>query len=93
MTTRLAEYAEAAGSEVVEQLQKLAKPLKGKTVVHVNSTRLGGGVAEILMWLIALMEDLGLKPGPPVRVNEICVEKRGERFPVFGDQCGSESFP
>jgi len=62
MTTRLAEYAEAAGSEVVEQLQKLAKPLKGKTVVHVNSTRLGGGVAEILMWLIALMEDLGLKP-------------------------------
>jgi len=33
---------------------------KGARVVHVNSTREGGGVAEILGWLIPLMNDLGL---------------------------------
>lgn len=55
------DYTEAAGPEVVAQLRKLARPLAGKRVVHVNATRLGGGVAEILMWLVPLMKDLGLE--------------------------------
>ncbi len=29
-------------------------------VVHVNSTRVGGGVAEILFWMVPLMRELGI---------------------------------
>ncbi len=53
-------YAEAAGSEVIDHLRQLARPLRDKRVVHVNSTRTGGGVAEILARLVPLQQDLGL---------------------------------
>jgi trehalose synthase len=56
----LAEHAGIVGQDVVDQLQKLARPLAGKRVVHVNSTRVGGGVAEVLMNLVPLMQELGL---------------------------------
>jgi trehalose synthase len=56
----LENYAEAAGREVISQLQQLANLLKGKKVVHVNSTREGGGVAEILTKLIPLSNALGI---------------------------------
>lgn len=53
-------YAQVAGTDVVDQLQQLAQPLRGKRVVHVNSTATGGGVAEILTQLVPLMRELGL---------------------------------
>jgi len=53
-------YAGAAGPEVIEHLRKLAKPLEGASVVHVNSTAVGGGVAEILSRLVPLSRELGL---------------------------------
>ncbi len=53
-------YAEHAGHDAIEQLRQLAKPLQGLRVVHVNSTRRGGGVAEILETLVPLMQALGL---------------------------------
>ncbi len=60
MTTMLESYAEVAGADVIRHLQQLAKPLRGKTIVHVNSTRVGGGVAEILDKLVPLTRDLGI---------------------------------
>ncbi|MBI3450055.1 MAG: glycosyltransferase [Acidobacteria bacterium] len=60
MRVALDDYAEAAGPEAVQQIRELARPLRGKSVVHVNSTRIGGGVAEILARLVPLMADLGL---------------------------------
>jgi trehalose synthase len=54
------DYAIIVGEDVISQLRQLAAPLKGMKVVHVNSTRLGGGVAEILTKLVPLMEDLGI---------------------------------
>lgn len=63
MNVALAEYAEAAGPEVIEQIREIARPLKGKSVLHVSSTRVGGGVAEILMRLVPLMKDLGIRSG------------------------------
>jgi len=60
MKLALDDYADAAGPEAVEQIRELARPLKGKSVVHVNSTRIGGGVAEILARLVPLMADLGI---------------------------------
>ncbi len=54
------EYAPVAGEDVISQLRQLAAPLKGMKVVHVNSTRVGGGVAEILTKLVPLMDELGI---------------------------------
>jgi trehalose synthase len=60
MTTMLESYAEVTGRDVIRHLQQLAEPLRGKTMVHVNSTRLGGGVAEILDKLVPLSRELGI---------------------------------
>lgn len=57
----LERYAEHAGPDAVAQLRQLAESLAGIKVVHVNSTRTGGGVAEILEAIVPLMEDLGLE--------------------------------
>jgi trehalose synthase len=56
----LDEYAGVAGMDVIAQLHQLAAPLSGAKVVHVNSTRSGGGVAEILTKLIPLTVELGI---------------------------------
>lgn len=57
----LNDYAPVVGSNSISQLRQLARELSGARVVHVNSTRVGGGVAEILGWLVPLMNDLGLE--------------------------------
>lgn len=61
MSGMLASYAEVVGEDVVRQLRLLAGPMRGMRVVHVNSTRQGGGVAEILVKLVPLMAELGLQ--------------------------------
>jgi trehalose synthase len=61
MANMLDSYAEIVGDVVIDHLKQLARPLKGMKVVHVNSTREGGGVAEILSWLIPLKMELGLE--------------------------------
>ncbi len=64
-------YEEIVGHQEVERLRRLAERLAGKRIVHVNSTRSGGGVAEILGWMVPLMQELGLDAhwevitGPP----------------------------
>lgn len=54
----LDKYAEIAGQDVVNHLRQLADTLRGIRVVHVNSTRVGGGVAEILYKMVPLMQEL-----------------------------------
>jgi trehalose synthase len=65
-------------AEQVEEIYRLAKELKGLEVTHFNSTRHGGGVAEILASSVALMNNLGIK------THWTVVEPRhpGEFFPV-----------
>ncbi len=41
-------------------LQKLGEKLRDKTFLHINSTRAGGGVAEILQRMIPIMQELGI---------------------------------
>lgn len=53
-------YAQVVGEDVINQLRQLADHLRGMKVVHVNSTRLGGGVAEILTKFVPFMQELGL---------------------------------
>ncbi|HJZ63520.1 MAG TPA: glycosyltransferase [Candidatus Acidoferrum sp.] len=54
----LEEYAPLLGEPEVAEMRALAKPLRGKQVQMVNSTKVGGGVAEILNRLIPLAEEL-----------------------------------
>lgn len=56
----LEEYARITGPDVIAQLQQLTRPLQGMTLVHVNSTRSGGGVAEILHKMVPLTRELGI---------------------------------
>jgi trehalose synthase len=58
---RLADYQGSVDPEILEEIERLSKQLKGLKVVHVNSTKLGGGVAEILRSLVPLMNGLGLE--------------------------------
>jgi len=60
MNGLLERYAEAAGADSVAQLRQLSEPLQGIRVIHVNSTKIGGGVAEILSQLVPLQRELGL---------------------------------
>ncbi|MDA3786624.1 MAG: glycosyltransferase [Deltaproteobacteria bacterium] len=60
MSHLLEAYAAIAGSDVVDHLRQLAESLHGAKVVLVNSTRVGGGVAEILEKLVPLTNELGL---------------------------------
>ncbi len=60
MAAPLSAYEGIVGATVVGQLRRLGEKLAGLRVVHVNSTREGGGVAEILEWMVPLMCGLGL---------------------------------
>ena len=60
MSSALDRYAEICGPNVIDQLRQLVVPLKGIKVIHVNSTRKGGGVAEILAKLVPLKKELGI---------------------------------
>ena len=61
MSSLLETYAQIAGSDVTDHLLQLAKPLRGMKIAHVNSTRTGGGVAEILAKLVPLTSELGIE--------------------------------
>ena len=61
MNSMLEKYADITGWDVIEHLRQLARPLKGMRFVHVNSTRIGGGVAEILHKMVPLMQELGIE--------------------------------
>ena len=60
MGVPLTAYEGIVGSSAITQLYRIGKKLEGLRIVHVNSTRQGGGVAEILEWMIPLMRDVGL---------------------------------
>lgn len=53
-------YEQVVGHAEVQRLRRLGERLAGKRVLHVNSTRSGGGVAEILGWMVPLMQELGI---------------------------------
>lgn len=60
MSRTLSAYEKIVAPSAITQLHRLGKKLKGRRIVHVNSTREGGGVAEILDWMVPLMCEVGL---------------------------------
>ncbi|PYV14378.1 MAG: glycosyl transferase family 1 [Acidobacteria bacterium] len=57
---RLDNYIPVVGEAEVAEIRALGERLTGRTVQMVNSTSVGGGVAEILNRVIPLLEELGL---------------------------------
>ena len=59
-TNKLDDYAGVLGSAEIAELRALASRLEGRTIQMVNSTSVGGGVAEMLNRIVPLMEELNL---------------------------------
>ena len=57
---KLSDYRHIVGDAVIGEIYHKAKPLYGKRILHINSTFIGGGVAEILINLAPLMNNVGL---------------------------------
>jgi trehalose synthase len=60
MGLTLQDYQEIVGPSVLEELRILADRVKGRRMQHINSTPVGGGVAEILTRMVPLFRELGL---------------------------------
>jgi trehalose synthase len=56
----LEQLREVAGDGPLRELESLARELSGHRMVMVNSTAVGGGVAEILHRLVPLLQALGV---------------------------------
>jgi len=56
----LGAYRDVCPPGTLDLIWSLAERLKGLSLLHVNSTRMGGGVSEILLRLIPMFEELGI---------------------------------
>jgi trehalose synthase len=61
MGTRLTDYESIVGAEVLDELHVVADRVRGRRLQNVNSTAVGGGVAEILTRLVPLLKELGVE--------------------------------
>ncbi len=59
----LDDYKEVAPPEQIKRIRECTESLKGKKLQHINSTAVGGGVAEILNRLIPLSNEVGVETG------------------------------
>jgi len=57
---KIEEYISIVGESIIDDLRLLAEKLKGKVIQHINSTPVGGGVAEILNCMVPLLRELGV---------------------------------
>jgi len=67
----LDDYVELIGEQAVERIARKVESLSGLELQFINSTKQGGGVAEILRSLVPLMNGIGIRAhwtsivGPP----------------------------
>lgn len=57
---KIEEYIPIVGKPVIDDLRLLSEKLQGKAIQHINSTAVGGGVAEILNRMVPLLKELGV---------------------------------
>lgn len=60
MERKISHYEEIVGVEMIEEIRAAAQPLNGLSLLNINSTAVGGGVAEMLRTLIPLFNDIGI---------------------------------
>jgi trehalose synthase len=56
----LSAYAPIVGEATIEELYLLARHLNGRVIKNINSTAVGGGVAEILNQMVPLLKEMGI---------------------------------
>jgi len=61
MAVTLNDYADLVGAEVLDELRVLAERVGPRRLQNINSTSVGGGVAEILTRMVPLLRDLGVE--------------------------------
>ncbi len=57
---KITDYEPVVGAHTIEELRILAGKLQGKVIQNINSTAVGGGVAEILNRMVPLLQELGV---------------------------------
>src|SRR5437867_4405558 len=57
----LTPYRRLADPSLIDEVYRLARPLRGARVLHLNATPYGGGVAELLRSEVALLRGLGIE--------------------------------
>ncbi len=57
---KIDDYSPIVGQSVIDDLRLLSEKLQGKVIQHINSTAVGGGVAEILNRMVPLLKELGV---------------------------------
>jgi trehalose synthase len=57
----LDDYTPIVGFPVVEEIKWISQKLVGRRVLNVNSTAVGGGVAEILNRMVPLLREIGVE--------------------------------
>lgn len=57
---KIDEYIPITGQAIIDDLRCIGEKLKGKIVQNINSTAVGGGVAEILNRMVPLLKELGV---------------------------------
>jgi len=60
---KLSDYKEVVGRDVVGELYTLASHVGNRSIKMVNSTAVGGGVAEMLHRVVPLLNELGIETG------------------------------
>ena len=60
MKPTLKNYEEIIGSSIINELKLIGEKLKGKKIQYINSTRVGGGVAEMLNRIVPLFKEIGV---------------------------------
>ena len=60
MSATLRDYRAVVGPEVIDELLVAADQIKHRTLQHINSSAVGGGVAEILNRMVPLLRELGI---------------------------------
>jgi trehalose synthase len=60
-THKLDDYRSIVGDATIDELRQIARRLRGRRLKMINSTAMGGGVAEILHRLVPLLNELGIR--------------------------------
>lgn len=58
---KIDDYIPVVGQAVIDDLKRIAEKLSNKKIKNINSTPVGGGVAEILSRIVPLLNELGVK--------------------------------
>ena len=61
MSATLQDYRDVVGAEVIDELLVVAGLIRHRRLQHINSTLVGGGVAEILTRMVPLLRELGVE--------------------------------